>query len=64
MKFLKTLFQLPSPGRGRNDLQKLSASSDLNKAKPQPQRTAQVNSKSVGLTPEQLAEALSWLSRY
>jgi hypothetical protein len=64
MNFLKIFFQGPSINNSRNDLQELSASPDSNKAKPKPQQTAQANSKSAGLTPDQLAEALSWLSRY
>jgi hypothetical protein len=64
MNFLKNLFQSLLGDNGSNALQKLSASLDSSKTKPKLQRTVQANSKSIGLTPDQLTEALRWLSLY
>lgn len=64
MNFLKNFFQWPYRYGSRNDLKKLAAPPDSHQAKPQPQPAAPANSKSPGLTPDQLAEVLSWLSRY
>jgi hypothetical protein len=64
MNFLKNLFQGLVFNADGNELRQSFAQPDLHKAKPKPQRAAQANSKSVGLTPEQLDEALHWLSLY
>jgi hypothetical protein len=64
MNFLKNLFQRLSSNAGGNELRQSFVPPNSTKAKPKPQRTAQANSKSAGLTPDQLAEVLGWLSRY
>ncbi len=64
MNFLQNLFQSPASENGRNDRQKLSDAPNASKPKPEPRRTNQVDSKSAGPTPDQLAEALDWLSLY
>jgi hypothetical protein len=64
MNFLKNLFQRPSFDADGNERRQSFVPPDSNKAKPEPQRTAQAHLSSVGLTPDQLAEALRWLSLY
>jgi hypothetical protein len=64
MNFLQNFFQSPASENGRNDLQKLSGVTGASKPKPEPRRTNQGDAKSAGPTPDQLAEALDWLSLY
>ncbi len=59
MNFLKNLTRRLSSNDGGNERRQSVVPSDSNKAKPNPQQTAH-----VGLTPDQLAETLHWLSLY
>lgn len=64
MNFLKNLFQSPSRDGSRNERQNRAVPPEARQANLHRHQTSQAQVKFVGLTPDQLAEALHWLSLY